>query len=518
MIKPPAPCNLSFRLFIKWGHALGSSEYSGILAKIDSSYSLAACVELFELIGEIGQQFIDMPVSRMPHAETIDLKYVMMHWRRSMKGKLLRDFSALEGVFLHKQWIQSLGDLNIYFTLKECSQILKCCRKGQFFKQLQGDLASFFALQGHLELHKNCEGSSGNICGPQKSLSMVANRKSRAKLEKWGNDPEFQRYYYADGGVVYRGIKFLPGDVLLCSVNLGGNGCFTSFSEPRNYCFHSGFFCMIPCGDKRVPVVMEVYEMGVRAVPLSHFLGKKFSNYIEVLRSDQISSQHYLKLGRRALEQTEKTLGYNFDTEDSDRTFMACTTAGTDLYEYIGVTAVAAKSSIINSNIADNLNLFGLCNHKFLFPVDFLIDQQMSRVGVIDNDAFEACIAQELSDRFFKDVFASGKINFGRLPFFYHLIYFAASAAKKGNFLGKIVEKVAGFPGERLPKGDNKVIGMIENCAFYVARMERKLERRIAGSIKYDRRFQLDDFCSFWWNDSRIKKIYRPLRKWFSLS
>jgi hypothetical protein len=319
---------------------------------------------------------------------------------------------------------------------------------------------------------------------------MVANRSSRWSFNRWKRLREFSEYQFEGDGVRYRGNWFRPGDVLLANVNLDGNGVYTSLSDPKNFSSHSAFVAILQDAGRSFPAVIETYEKGVRAVPLSVFLGPRFSAYVEVYRSRRMSSDHAKLVNASALAFTENVKGYNFDSEDSDRQYMSCTSVGRFLLQDAGLPPVPTKSSIGAPGIVRNLTKVGYTFFSFFAPVDYLLDEAMYCVGWIDNNQFSRLLTRELVDRKFREQFASRDLDPRKFPRMWRLNLWGIRHIRRQTLFGRLLAVATGFNHISLPKGPDELISVItlveSQLGKVIDRVHSPVEQRLTNEIFFD--------------------------------
>ncbi len=297
--------------------------------------------------------------------------------------------------------------------------------------------------------------------GPSLRLQIIPNRRSSVTYQKWRRDSRLTRYQIEGEGVRYRGIRFRPGDVLLANVNLDGNGVYTSFSVPRGFSSHSGFFAILEHRGRRFPVVVETYEKGVRPVPLSVFLGARYCSYVEVYRHRDYAAGHAPAINRKAAEYIETVRGYNFDCEDPDPTYMACTSVGRFMLAAAGLEPARRFSRLDHPRVERNLERIDYPYLDYFGPVDFLLNECFEHVGFVDNNHIEHLLARELIDREVLRRIQTYQIEPDRFPFPYRINRWALGQMRRRSLLGRAFSAIQGFPAENLPHGPDKILAAI---------------------------------------------------------
>ncbi len=322
-----------------------------------------------------------------------------------------------------------------------------------------------------------------DIAGPGVELNIVANRGSGTPFEKWREDERLSRYHYEKDGVRYRGILFRPGDILLANVNLDGNGVYTSLSEPRSCSSHAAYFAMLEHAGRKLPVVIETYEKGVRPVPLSVFLGGKFCSYVEVFRHREFQAGHAAAINQAAAEFISKVRGYNFDCEDQDRNYMSCTSVGRFLHQAAGLCPSPRVSRLEHPRIRRNLGKIGFRHFAYFGPVDFLLSDCLYCVGTVDNNQVKKMVARELIDRRFQRHFANSDIDIRRFPFPYRLNLWGLRHMRRKTLIGRLIGRLEGFSADTLPKGPDDLLALIVLAEKQVGKCIRQVHAAIADVL-----------------------------------
>lgn len=440
-------------------------ELTLFLAKIDdfSPEVVAAQVEKME------KDFKELPRAFSDALHFSELKFLMQKMRALGAAKLLRaplTFETLRG-------LRALRLKLPENKLQSLSASMSIDLKSEF-KQL-------LAIQGQAKILKKVFSAEDDLnkylhhAGPQTIFKMVANRRSRVKAKDWLDKEEFSRYQFTDDGVIYRGMELYPGDMVLSSVNLDGNGVYTTLVEPKGYAYHYGIIAIVEHHQRRFPIVLETYEHGVRLVPLHQFFSAKFNCYFEIFRLLHPPAHYFAEINRLALEIPKKVKGYNFDTEDPDHSYLACTSVATYLFKELGLTPISTKSHYSSHpQVLKNLAEIELKTGPFLSPWDFIASPRTVCVGVWDNNFFLLNICRELCEREMDYIFKNRHFTLSPAPLLYYFNSFGVKQIQRDTILGKIIGKAVGFNKDNLPCASHKVLGMIE---IYEHTMEKAVQR-----------------------------------------
>jgi len=403
----------------------------------------------FDWIEDINRAYLILHRPGLNAQDIVDLKLSMIFWRSRLLDRLLNQPPA---------WMKTEQEtvLRVLTALNVClSEAQQALAEYLLDPPL---IARLMASQGHATVgFPELEQQSG----PGVDLNIVANRGSSTPYEKWREDDLFTRYEVEEEGVRYRGVSFRPGDVLLANVNLDGNGVYTSLGEPRSFSSHTAFFAMLEYEGKRFPVVIETYEKGVRPVPLSIFLGPKFCSYLEIYRHRDYISACASKINRAAAEFIQSVRGYNFDSEDTDPTYMACCTVGRFMHNAAGLEPAKTISRLSHPRVQSNLAKVGLTQFEYFGPVDFLLNDCFACTGVVDNNQIERLLARELIDREFRHRFINSDLHPAKIPFPFGLNRWGIGQMRKQSLIGKLVCLFEGFTVENLPRGPDDLLAVI---------------------------------------------------------
>jgi hypothetical protein len=349
------------------------------------------------------------------------------------------------------------------------------------------------------------------LAGPGLDLRIEANRDSPWRLEKWMAIPEFGEYAFRGDAVDFRGVEIRPGDVILANVNLDGNFVYSAFPDPKCVFTHSAVVVFFFRDGRRYPAVVETYERGVRAVPLSVFLNARFTAYAEVYRHRDVGPEHAPGLAEAAAAMVRDTRGYNARSWDDDRSYLSCTSVGRFLLEDVGVGGIVPRSRITHPRILENLASVGYTGlDPFFAPVDYLTNPLFSFQGVVDNGQFFRLLARELAERRFRELFEQRRLDTRGLPFTYGVNRIILRKLRSGSALAPLVTPLTGWTRANLPKGPDAMLAGITPAEHELGKAVRALvpllERRLAGQERFDLEEPLADA----WVREQLERVLRP--------
>ncbi|MGA8262051.1 MAG: YiiX/YebB-like N1pC/P60 family cysteine hydrolase [Arenicellales bacterium] len=431
---------------------------------------------------QVGESYRLLNREQVGAADLLELKFASMNWRRNLLARLGED---------PPPWLSTddstLGDIVGALNCRLTDEaIVKLARKtgpkpAHYLLALQGE-RSANAPEHHA------------LAGPGITLKIQANRNSAWPFERWKRKPEFSVYEFADGGVNFRGVHFLPGDVLLSNVNIDGNGVYTTLSDPTRFSSHAAVFAILEDGGRRYPAVVETYEKGVRAVPLNVFLGPRFCAYVEVYRHKDLEASHGAAINRAAIEMMSRARGYNFDSRSDDPDYVSCCSVGRQIHLDAGLRPVRPRSTIENPAIRANLEKLEFTFFDFFAPVDYLLDDNFKCVGWVDNHQFPDLLARELVEAYFRELFATRTLNPKRLPLMGHINRWGIGHIRRQTVLGKAISAVEGFDDVSLPRGPAPLMAVITIVEAQLGKVVKQTRRWLDSVELPEGYFSLSEF------------------------
>jgi len=481
---------------------------------------------LLRQVEEIQESFRSLERHRYSPERLVSLKFSMMHWRESALGAAMRILDSKPSAISAESAFDALSRLELKPDACTIERLVKLALEiltrtgGEPAKSLLKSAAAYFAKLGEHEALQAImpapDGQLMALAGPQTRLKIIANAPSRHSTAVWSAMDDLTRHEFKGEGVVYRGTQLLPGDIFICNVNRDGNGMFTFLAEPRSYAYHLGVFAIIDIDGKKFPVVMEAYKLGVRPVPLCVFLSPRFNSYAELYRLKEKSDGFHDKINLAAAQAEKAVKGYNFDTEDPDRSYLACTTLAHYFFEHAGVKPVSTKSRYSRDpGIQKNLKITNINYDAFLGLTDFVIDARLKYLGAFDNAHLDRNIARELCERHFFDLLSKHELRFSKMPFFVTLGRVGIPLIRRGGWLGRLAGKSTGFTPENLPRGPTKIMAAIEVYEHMIALAARRLAPQIRNNLASQQAaapFDIDRLCSDPSINEILQQLLKPLR------
>ncbi len=296
---------------------------------------------------------------------------------------------------------------------------------------------------------------------PQKQIKIVPIKPSKWPYEKWVQYKEFSQYEFVGDGVRYRGITFQPGDIFLANLSHPGDGVYTVMCSPRSSFSHFAFFAILEENGLKFPAAIEIYELGVRAIPLSIFLSPQFTPYLEIYRFKSIPENWHALVNVKAKSMVREVHAYNFYYEKDNERELSCTTVGTCLYRRTGIRPIEDKSDF-RGKIAENVLKLGAGGVKLLAPTDYMMSDRLQFIGVIDNDDFESEVTKELVLGRLRKLFETKTLDQTSFPLEYKINKWGVNQIRAGSFLGNLFMWIEGFSRETFPKGPTEGMAIVE--------------------------------------------------------
>jgi hypothetical protein len=330
------------------------------------------------------------------------------------------------------------------------------------------------------------------LAGPARELNIRPNLDSRWPLERWRKLPAFGEHAFQDDAVRYRGVALRSGDVILSNVNRDGNMVFSALWDPVGVFTHCAVVVFLQEGDRRLPAVIETYERGVRAVPLSVFLSPRYVCAAEIFRHRAIGPGHEAALAESAEAMVRDTRGYNFASWDDDRSYLSCTSVGRFLFADLGIHDIEPRSELRHPQVKKNLQRLGYGHfERFFAPMDYLLNPSFSLVGVVDNNQFERMVARELVARRFRTAFEHVSLDPNRLPRMRHVNAFAVAHIRRRSLLGRALGAFSGFDHVSLPKGPDPVLAAVQPFEHQLARAVGRMIPEVEAYMRRQGSFTL---------------------------
>jgi hypothetical protein len=302
-----------------------------------------------------------------------------------------------------------------------------------------------------------------------------------SEFKKWEGDKEFSNYDIDGESVSFHGMTLQTGDVLVGDLDSLTHAISGSFRTPSEVASHSAIFVMMKDGARSIPTVFDVHESGLRATPLSLFLGEKVSAYMEVYRSVTPGPAGWQAALRNAFVDAlarGEAFPFDFETNDTDRQAYICTELVEEFRMRAGMPPVRRLSHTFDW-AQRNLSLLGEMSPTYLVPNDFATNGQFKMVGYIHSaKAGQEALAWLAAD-LVGERFRTSTLNVERLQKKLKSNMKIIEKMRKGSFFGKLFLHIAHIPQDSFPSGsplliaasvyfDKKVDSGAERCSNHI--------------------------------------------------
>jgi hypothetical protein len=325
-------------------------------------------------------------------------------------------------------------------------------------------------------------------------LSIPPFQSSRWDFKKWRENSRIRSLSKGDTHLRYKNLVLQPGDLFLASPHLESAGLFTIFSEPESFSAHLAVYCHLNYQDKYFPALIEVYEKGVRAVPLDTFLAPHFSNHCEILRFNDVTNEHLEVINENALKTLSKGKGYSFNTDDRDEHYFTCTRLVKEIFSTLPINVEVKRSEFSCPKKTRNLHLIDFTFKDILEPCDFLDSNVTSYVGRVDNEEFLHDLLCYISVHQYVEIFKEYDLNPYLEKKSFRTINFCSNQIANQNVLGLIFSKVFGYSFDNFPRGPLKLLSYYYFTEPRIIKFSKQIKNELFSMIERDEYFNLFEF------------------------
>lgn len=293
---------------------------------------------------------------------------------------------------------------------------------------------------------------------PQKVLPIEGVKGSNWPLRRWQKDPDFFNYTFDGDDVLYRGLRFKSGDVILNHPVEKPTGIFTAVAEERSLYSHGSIFVVLNTPKGKLPVVVDEHERGVRAVPLHHYLGPKVIGYGEIFRMKNRSLDFNEKIDLAIKELLSVEHPYDLTGSD-DRHALSCVELISYVLELMGNRPIPKQNRVLDKIYLNIQRLGKMENQVFQMPNDVLLDSRFEYVGYIDNtQTLEIQVANELMLDWFTEKMTNKVVKLKKDLSRYFGEVAIDQMRNKRSLFGGFLLGVTGFNRGNFPVGDPSLL------------------------------------------------------------
>lgn len=362
-------------------------------------------------------------------------------------------YGQIDRLTLDPEWLYE-AQFQLRFVNQKLKSILGAGEKKKLFTEKERQEIEF-------EAQILDEQKQDFYLSPKKSLPIEGIKGSNWPLVRWEKDPEFYNYQFEGDEVIYRGLRLRSGDVLLNHPIEKPVGIFTAIAEQRSIFAHGSMIVFRHNKWGRLPMVVDIHERGVRAVPLHHYMSSKVIGYGEVFRMQNVPRDFEHRLDRAIRVLMSEEHPYDL-TGSEDRKALSCVEMISYILELIGEPKLSMTHQI-STPIYKNILRFGkLAQQNFQVPNDVFQDSRFSYVGYIDNtQSLEIQLANELLLAWFREKMTNKIAKqskdlsrlFGEIAI--------DQIRNKRSLFGGFLLGVTGFNRENFPVGDPGLLAAV---------------------------------------------------------
>jgi len=471
---------------------------------------LEKCMELAAIIN---RTFLEICRYRSSVNKLIDLRFMMQHWRSRTADyfiqEIARDSLSLDSFVIHLKLILLINIQLSPARLQCCCQFYRKYEK-KFCAVQQKDILLFLNYQGITVGNKEIQ----LFAGPQKDLNIKPLKPSQWSYQRWSMTTLNAEYCYREDGVFLKGHLFKSGDMLLMNQNFDDDGVYATTIDQGRYVSHISFVVFIKDHKKVIPAVLEIHEHGIRAIPLYVAISRKIATYLEIFRLKRkpaLFSQNLSKTARLLLTQIHPyTFTYNSESPES----VNCAEVGKLLFEFMGPFFIKAQAHL-HRPLKEKFLEFGLTGSTILTPTDYVLNQNLQIIGVIDNDFFSQTLVREIVVRRLRDRFMMEFFHWKRFKRKYFLMILIVYLIKKGGLSGEFLRNLSGFPKHLFPTGGAELLIFSKHLSLMVKNTVRKISNNPIFSIQGLTPFSILEFEG----NQEVIEVFRgltgDLEKWF---
>jgi hypothetical protein len=447
-------------------------------------------------VTEVFDGFVGLPRNEISRSDLFELKYAYEQWRHAVSSLTIEALVHAESPLEAEELMELLLSIPLAISEDELLSIIASCRRwsdSDKYPMLLDRFAELVLRQGDSRWTERVlttieDGEfevPSEIDGPDKWIRIPPSYKSRWPFERWSQFPDFAQYRRVDGNVVYRGIEFRPGDVLIINLQNPSEGVFTLALDGRNYSPHMGMYVDIETDQGLFPAVYEMHQFGARVVPLHLFLSDSISSYVEVFRHSAARPEWGRALSTSAKEIVAEDQGFNLFADEEHRDgnhYLGCITVIEYLVERAGLDPAHLEASAVSEVALAHLQPLGFRSIAYLSPTDVLQWEQLELVGIIDNGDYVDNIARQLVNERFSQRLADSPL---RLDNGGYLFFSWASGLiiRDTPVVAPLLRSLFGHSKENFPMGTKELLAFMELIQFDVNKSVKNLTPYVVEAL-----------------------------------
>jgi hypothetical protein len=315
----------------------------------------------------------------------------------------------------------------------------------------------------------------------------------------WADKPEFYNYRFEGDEVVLRGMRIRSGDLILNNPASRPTGIFTSIAQEDSAFAHVGVVVFLERNGKKLPVVLEEHEHGVRAVPLNHYLSPRIAGYTEVfrLKNEAEVNMSRKRLSSEAHQLLRQEIPYDLSGTPNSNA-MSCVEFVNHLYRRSGIEPFPITKGISDKAFSNVLKM-GPVDRNFVTPTQVTMNSRLKPVGYLDSGIpLKEMIANEAVVKVFHDQMTQRKMEGSKLRANTGLNEAAIDRVRDPDSLvGDLILSMTGFRRTNFPYGSKEMMASVtymnsvtekamNNCLDENTECSKKLQAAADRSLQND--------------------------------
>ena len=386
----------------------------------------------------------------------------------------------------------------------------------------QGDFKLTKELYDKYEVLKPFYSADSIIDGPDKTLNILPLLNSNWPWKRWSAYSEFMNYQRINGNVVYRGIEFKSGDIIISSLNSYSDSAFVVYSEEKDLASHMAVYVDIITLEGNFPAVFEMKGNGFRLVPLNVYLRPGFIAYAEVFRFKDLPLNFGKSLSETALRILDEDHGFNLFADDehsNNDQYVTCITACRYLFEQAGFTTEYPPATPLKPHFLEMNSHMGFTTPKMLIPSDLLEWDALNLTAVIDNGGFTGNIIRQLIIDKFDEYLMTWPISEDDGEYIFYRN--SSETTLKNTFLiAPILRGLFGFNKNNFPMGTAQMLAFMELMPLDLKDAVHCLTPAMTEIMKDYRLWSAFSYSSFYSNpeiQELVEKSLKKAERWFEM-
>jgi len=454
--------------------------------------------------------------------ELENVKYDLQFFRSQAAKQLIAGVEKSSNPKHYRQVIRSLDRLRVYLDESKLRRLIRALPYSAdhslddfLYRSTLEELAILTAHQGEPHfissiLDRIDLSPALRRKGPLERFNPFGTQKNWV-LEQWTTDQRFSVYdFQEDGGLIFRGITFYPGDVVLVDQAQGSSGIFAASTEGGGYMAHLGFVIFFEKKGQIYPAVVDASGDGNRATPLNVFLYPEENSYYEIYRhqdAHQRTRQDWENATRQFLSE-DPAFDLHFGEHPGG---VYCTSAYQKILERLALPQIELVSAV-DHRLRPSLERVGVFQQEILSPIDIIKSENFQFVSSLDNGHWQKNFVSQLLLNRMMGAFEGRELQLSLLPHPFSLDRFLIQSIQSQTALGRLMSGLAGFDKRPFPLGRPEVIALIK-LKIQALDQEAKKRSRLLIS-QWNSRLSFEDFVNSTEVQESLSAFRDHIRSW----